>query len=47
MNRIPLSAKVLYTVWMAVWVPVYWQQNGPENFLWLCDFANWVLFLAI
>lgn len=47
MNRIPLSAKVLYTVWMAVWVPVYWLHNGPANFLWLCDFANWVLFLAI
>ncbi len=47
MNRIPLAAKVLYTVWMAVWVPVYWQQNGPENFLWLCDFANWLLFVGI
>lgn len=47
MSRIPLSAKILYTVWMAVWVPVYWQHNGPENFLWLCDFANWVVFLAI
>ncbi len=47
MSRIPLSAKILYTVWMAVWVPVYWQHNGPANFLWLCDFANWVVFLAI
>ena len=47
MSRIPLSAKILYTVWMAVWVPVYWQHNGPANFLWLCDFANWILLLAI
>jgi len=47
MNRIPISAKVLYTLWMAVWVPVYWQHNGPSNFLWICDFANWVLFAAI
>jgi len=47
MNRVPLSSKVLYTVWMAVWVPLYWQHNGAANFLWLCDFANWVLFLAI
>lgn len=47
MNRIPLAAKILYTVWMAVWVPIYWQQNGPSNFLWICDFANWVVFLAI
>ncbi|MEO8197955.1 MAG: hypothetical protein ABI689_14660 [Thermoanaerobaculia bacterium] len=47
MNRIPRSVKILYTVWMAVWVPLYWQHNGPANFLWLCDFANWILFLAI
>lgn len=47
MSRIPLAAKLLYTAWMVVWVPVYWQQNGPANFLWLCDFANWVLLGAI
>ena len=47
MNRIPLAAKLLYTAWMVVWVPVYWQQNGPSNFLWLCDFANWILLGAI
>lgn len=47
MNRIPLSAKLLYTAWMAVWVPAYWLHNGPSNFLWICDFANWALFLAI
>ncbi len=47
MNRIPLSAKLLYTAWMVVWVPAYWLHNGPSNFLWICDFANWALFLAI
>jgi hypothetical protein len=47
MSRIPLAAKVLYTVWMAVWVPLYWQHNGPANFLWICDFANWMIFLGI
>ena len=47
MNRIPLAAKVLYTVWMSVWVPVYWQNNGPSNFLWICDFANWAIFAAL
>jgi len=47
MNRIPLAAKLLYTAWMAVWVPAYWLHKGPSNFLWICDFANWALFLAI
>lgn len=40
MRRIPLSAKLIYTAWMAVWIPVYWIHSGPENFLWLCDVAN-------
>lgn len=47
LRQIPLAAKLLYTVWMAVWVPVYWQQNGPSNFLWICDFANWIVFAGI
>lgn len=47
MTRIPLPAKLLYTAWMAIWVPLYWHQNGAANFLWICDFANWMVFLAI
>ena len=43
---IPLAAKLLYTAWMAAWVPVYWVQAGPGNFLWLCDVANFVLLAA-
>lgn len=46
-NRVPLAVKLLYTIWMLVWVPVYWVENGPSNFLWLCDFANFVLLGAL
>lgn len=46
-RRIPFAVKVAYTAWMALWVPVYWIANGPENFLWLCDFANFVILIAI
>jgi hypothetical protein len=45
--RIPLAAKLAYTAWMAVWVPLYWRENGPSNFLWICDFANFATFVAI
>ena len=31
--RVPLAAKLAFTAWMAVWVPVYWNANGPANFL--------------
>jgi hypothetical protein len=30
---------VPYTLFVLVLVPVYWQDKGPENFLWGCDLA--------
>lgn len=45
--RIPLAAKVAYTLWMLVWVPLYWRANGWTNFLWICDFANFLLLAAL
>ena len=47
MRRIPLSAKLIYAAWMAVWIPVYWIHSGPENFLWLCDVANILVGVAL
>jgi len=47
MRRIPLSAKLIYTAWMAVWIPVYWAHAGPTNFLWLCDVANILVGVAL
>lgn len=41
---IPLWAKVAYTAFMAVLVPVYWANYGPTNFLYFCDVA---LFLTL
>jgi hypothetical protein len=46
-NRIPLWVKLAYTLWMAIWVPLYWRANGPANFLWICDFANFAILIAI
>lgn len=47
MRSIPFSVKLGYTLWMLVWVPLYWIENGPANFLWVCDFANFVTLAAI
>ena len=47
MHRIPLSVKLIYAVWMAVWIPVYWVHSGTENFLWLCDVANILVGVAL
>lgn len=46
-GALPRWLKLGYTVWFLVWVPVYWMDNGPANFLWLCDVANFVLLAAI
>ena len=44
---IPLWLKWAYTAWMLVWVPAYWVQYGPVNFLWLCDAANLIIALGL
>ncbi len=47
MPRLPLSVKLTYTAFLAVWIPVYWIHNGWQNFLWLCDLANFLVGLAL
>ncbi|MFT4512771.1 MAG: hypothetical protein ACI91B_001470 [Planctomycetota bacterium] len=42
--KIPMVAKLLFTAFMAVLVPFYWQNYGPTNFLYFCDVA---LFLTL
>jgi hypothetical protein len=46
-GRVPLGAKLAYSLWMALWIPVYWRENGPSNFLWICDFANFAILWAL
>lgn len=46
-TRIPLSVKVLYTLFMILFVTAYWQHYGPANFLWGSDIALFLLLVAI
>ena len=46
-SAVPVWLKIAYTLWLAIWIWVYWHSYGPQNFLWLCDVANLVLGLAI
>jgi hypothetical protein len=46
-TRIPLALKLAVTVWLVVWVPVYWRAHGPQNFLWFCDLANFLIAAAL
>ncbi len=45
--RIPLWIKVLWTVWVIVWAPIYWRQYGLQNFLFFCDLGNILIALGL
>src|SRR5438046_607990 len=45
--RLPLWLKIGWTVWVAVWVPLYWKQYTASTFLWFCDLANFVILAAL
>jgi hypothetical protein len=45
--RLPLWMKVVWSVWVAVWVPVYWKQYGTQNFLYFCDLGNLFVLAAL
>src|SRR5262245_50996511 len=46
-SAIPLAVQILFTLWVAMWLPLYWRHYGPLNEVWLCDFANLVTLVAI
>jgi hypothetical protein len=41
--RIPLWIKVLWTLWVMAWAPIYWREYGLQNFLFFCDLGNILL----
>jgi hypothetical protein len=45
--RIPRWLKVSWTVWVAVWAPIYFHQYGPRNFLWFCDLGNFLIMVGL
>ena len=45
--RLPLWMKIAWTVWVIVWVPVYWKQYGAQNFLYFCDMGNFLIAVAL
>jgi hypothetical protein len=46
-SGVPLAVKLLFTLWVTIWLPLYWRHYGPLNEVWLCDFANLVTLVAI
>jgi len=46
-SQLPIWLKLTYTAFLAVMVPVYWVNYTPLNFLWFCDIALALCFVAI
>ncbi len=44
---VPAWIKIIYTLFVAILVPFYWHQYGPQNFLWVSDIALFATLLAI
>jgi hypothetical protein len=44
---IPLSLKVIYTLFVCALVPIYWREYGAANFLWFSDIALLALVPAL
>jgi hypothetical protein len=45
--HIPLWLKWSFTGLLGIWVIVYWRGLGPQNFLWFCDLANFLVGIAL
>ena len=44
---VPLWIKVSYALFVALLVPIYWMQYGPQNFLWGSDLVLFGTLLAV
>ena len=45
--RLPLWLKLVWTVWVVAWAPVYWKHYEAQNFLYFCDLGNLLIAVAL
>lgn len=44
---LPPWIKLAFTAWILVWAPTYWVTIGPQNYLWLCDLASFLILAGL
>ncbi|TVP53807.1 MAG: hypothetical protein EA349_13145 [Halomonadaceae bacterium] len=47
MAGIPLWLKLLFSLWVLIWAPLYLWQLGPQNYFWLCNLANFLILAGL
>ncbi|TFH88211.1 hypothetical protein EQG41_04720 [Billgrantia azerbaijanica] len=45
--HLPLWLKLGFTAWIAGWAPTYALLLGPQNYFWLCNFANFLILVGL
>jgi hypothetical protein len=45
--RIALWLKIIWTISVLIWVPVYWKQYGAQYFLYFCDLGNFLVLAGL
>src|SRR5438132_54902 len=45
--HLPLWLKILWTIWVIAWAPLYWRQYGAQNFLYFCDLGNFLIAVGL
>jgi hypothetical protein len=45
--RMPLWLKLVWSLWVAAWVPLYWRHYGAQNFLYFCDLGNFFVLVGL
>jgi hypothetical protein len=45
--RVPLWLKILWTLWVVLWAPLYWRYYGGQNLLYFCDLGNFFVAAAL
>lgn len=45
--RIPVWLKIVWTIWLIAWAPLYWKQYGSQNLLFFCDLGNFLIAIAL
>src|SRR5437764_15199957 len=46
-SRIAVWLKLAWSIWLLVWVPLYWRQYGAQNFLYFCDMGNVLIAIGL
>lgn len=44
---LPLAARWLFTLWIVIWVTIILLNQGPQNFFWLCNIAQFIVLVAV